>query len=72
MKINSFYFLGTGKPYILRQTSITIKENKKCGAKSDNMLCAGEVSPKVHDSCQVSWFYEHLNVKKLFKFVSNF
>lgn len=43
---------GTGKPYILRQTSITIKENSKCGANSDNMLCAGETDPQVHDSCQ--------------------
>ena len=43
---------GTGKPYILRQTSITIKENARCGASSDNMLCAGETEPQVHDSCQ--------------------
>jgi len=38
---------GTGRPYILRQTSITIKPNTKCGANSDNMLCAGDVSNKL-------------------------
>lgn len=53
-------FIGTGPAYILRQTTITVKNNKECGASSDNMLCAGDEAPDLHDSCQVK-FQMNLN-----------
>ncbi|CAF1063533.1 unnamed protein product [Brachionus calyciflorus] len=43
---------GTGPAYLLRQATITVKKNKECGASSDNMLCAGDKTPELHDSCQ--------------------
>lgn len=46
--------IGTGPAYILRQATITVKKNKECGASSDNMLCAGDKAPDLHDSCQVT------------------
>ena len=50
---NVEFFIGTGSSYVLRQTKIGIYRLEDCGAYSPNMLCGGQTSPTVHDSCQV-------------------
>jgi hypothetical protein len=44
IKNPKFFFKGTGLNNILRQTTITVKKNTECGASSENMLCAGNIS----------------------------
>ena len=42
----------TGDSNKLRQAAITVIDNKECGTNSDNVICAGDSFPIVHDSCQ--------------------
>jgi hypothetical protein len=45
--------MGTGSSFVLRETTISVSNIQECGANSDNMICAGQMYPQLHDSCQV-------------------
>ena len=54
----------------LRQTSISINPLTVCSSKlSNRQLCAGQLAPSVHDSCQVKYifFYFEYSISKLGK-----
>ena len=54
--------MGTGSSFVLRETTISVSNTRECGASSDNMICAGQMYPQLHDSCQV---------KNKFNFIQN-